>query len=115
MSEDTDGFLRGFAAGTHETMLMDDIRAALAITLFGISSYLVYDLFANGFSWLVLAALLAGYLLAHFIWPRKDNSEESWYDILEVFIDLPYRSIALFIRSIGRLWSRADADVDLDL
>lgn len=93
---------------------MDSIRVIIAILVFSISSYLVYDLIANGFSWMVLLVCIAGYLSAHYVWPKRHESS-AWYDAIELMIDLPFRAIALFFRTIGRLFKSADVDVGVDL
>lgn len=94
---------------------MDEFRVALAIVIFSISSYLVYDLFAHGFDWIVLLLSIAGYLLVHYIWPRYSTGESAWYDPLEFIFDLPYRTIALLIRSLGKLLRNNDGDIGIDL
>ena len=91
---------------------MDSLRIILATVLFCLSAYLCCDLFANGFDWIVLAVATAGFFLTHIIWP-KDARDEGWFDILEFIVDLPYRSIALFVRSLGRLFRDGDIGVDL--
>lgn len=94
---------------------MDVIRILLAVILFCISSYLVYDLFANGFSWSILLCCLSGYVLTHCIWPKKAAEYGGWYDAFEIIIDLPYRVIALVVRSIGRVVRSSDGDIGIDL
>ena len=92
---------------------MDVIRVIVCIALFSISSYLVFDLYAHGFNWVVLLVCIGGYFLVHHIWPRRSVGESHWYDVLEIVFDLPYRTIAFFLRSIGRVARSADADIDL--
>lgn len=94
---------------------MAELRVLFATILFTISSYLIYDLFANGFHWLVLLAAITGYLLIHFIWPKHASDESAWYDTLELIFDLPYRCIALFVRSIGKAFRNGDGDIGVDL
>ena len=94
---------------------MDDLRALIAVVIFSICTYLVYDLFANGFSWSILIACIVGFWSVHYIWPRNQNDSGSWYDILEIVIDFPYRSIANSLRAIGKLFRRSDGDIDIDL
>ncbi len=90
---------------------MDDLRAVLAIIIFAISSYFVFDLFAYGFSWPVLAVSIVGFLLAHFIWPPKHSGDSAWYDMLEIIVDFPYRCLAVFIRGVGKLVKHGDIDL----
>lgn len=93
---------------------MDELRITISTAIFSLSCYLVYDLFANGFNWIVLLFCIGGYILVHFIWPRKTSGDNDWLDLLEFVVDLPYCSIALLIRSIGRI-SRGSGDVDIDV
>lgn len=94
---------------------MSVVRVILAIVVFCISSYLVYDLFANGFSWAVLFFCISGYVLVHYIWPKRAFRDSGWYDVLEMVIDLPYRTIAVVLRSIGRIFRGGDGDIGVDL
>ncbi len=94
---------------------MDVFRAIIAIIIFSLSSYLVYDIFANGFNWAVLLFCIGGYIIVHFIWPKKSSGDSEWYDILEIIVDLPYRSIAFAIRSIGKVVKSSDGDIGIDL
>ncbi len=93
---------------------MDVLRVIVAIVVFCVSSYLVYDLFASGFSWAVLVSCVGGFVLVHYIWPKKGAEDSEWYDILEIVIDLPYRTIALAIRAIGKMLKGSDG-IDIDL
>lgn len=94
---------------------METFRVIAATSVFCLSSYLVYDLFAQGFSWPTLIFCVAGYLAAHYIWPKKHTDNNGWYDVLEVLIDLPYRAVAMAIRGIGKLFRHADGDIGIDL
>ena len=95
--------------------MMDVARVVIATFLFCVSSYLVYDLFALGFSWPVFFVCIGGYILVHYIWPKNSSNDSTWCDILELIVDLPYRSIAFAIRSIGRTLGGKDGDIGLDL
>jgi hypothetical protein len=92
---------------------MDVFRVILSVIIFALSSYLVIDLFINGFNWLVFLACVAGYLLIHFIWPKKQAEESPWYDILELIIDLPYRAVSSLLRGLGKFFRNGDLDLDL--
>lgn len=94
---------------------MNDLRALIATALFCISLYLVVDLIAHGFSWAVLCAALAGFVLAHYVWPPKRDDEAAWFDWLELVVDLPFRSIALLVRGIGKMIRNSDGDIGIDL
>ena len=94
---------------------MDVVRVIIAVALFCISSYLVFDLFANGFQWLVFIVAVFGFIAVHYLWPKKGSEESEWYDLLEYVVDIPYRAISLFLRSAARLFRKSDSDFDLDL
>ena len=94
---------------------MAELRVLAATILFTISSYLIYDLFANGFNWLVLLAVITGYLLVHFIWPKYSSPEGAWYDALDLIFYFPYRCIALLVRSKGKVFHSGDGDIAFDL
>ena len=94
---------------------MGELRVITAIIICCLSSYLIYDLFANGFDWLALLTALAGYLLVHFIWPKHSSDERAWYDVLELIFDFPYWCIALFVRSLSRAFRSGDGDIGVDL
>lgn len=92
---------------------MDILRAISSIFIFSVSTYLVFDLFINGFNLVVFLVCICGYVLVHYLWPRKNDDESDWFDWLEVIVDLPYRSIALVLRSIGR-GAKGNSDFDFD-
>ena len=83
--------------------------------MFATSTYLVYDLFANGFNGIILTFCIFGYLSAHYLWPKHHDEESAWYDFLEVIVDLPFRTLAFLLRSIGRVGKAVDDGVALDL
>jgi len=90
---------------------MNELRVLLATSLFAIGVYLVYDLIAHGFDLAVLVGGVAGFALAHVLWPHDGSGEASWYDMLEWVVDLPYRAVALALRSLGRLLRFTDVDL----
>ncbi len=92
---------------------MNKFRVVIAIMIFSVSSYLLYDLIANGFEWFVLFVVIGGYVLVHFAWPKSRADERAWYDVLEIIFDLPYRLIALLVRSIGRIFKDGDVGIDV--
>ena len=94
---------------------MNEFRVFLTVIVFFVSSYLVYDLFANGFDWAVLIATVIGYISAHYIWPKEKESDSIWYELLEFVIDLPYRTMAYSIRTLGRVFKNSDGDIGIDL
>ncbi len=92
---------------------MDVIRGIVAVLIFCSSSYLVYDLLAVGFSWPVLLVCIGGFILAHYIWPKNIDSDNEWCDVVGFIVDLPYRSLALAIRSVGKVL-KSDGDTGID-
>lgn len=94
---------------------MDEVRVIIAAIIFCICTYLVYDLFANGFNFWVLLAIIVGYTLVHYIWPRGKKEDSTWFDLLEIILDLPYKTFAFVLRSIGRLFRGGDGGVDIDI
>lgn len=94
---------------------MDFLRTLLAVVLFCLSTYLLLDLFLNGFDWVVLIAVIGGYIAVHYIWPRGGRYGSDWYDLLELVLDLPFRALALLLRSAGALFGGKGSGVDLDL
>jgi hypothetical protein len=97
---------------------MYNLRIFLAVAVFCISSYLVLDLFSNGFSFTLLLAALFGFILAHFLLPKKrkkdDNDELDLIDLIQNIIDLPYKAMSYFFRKIGRFSKERDSNIDID-
>jgi len=85
----------------------------LSISIFIISSYLIIDLIIYSFDWMLLLSGLIGFVCAHYLWPKKHDDVSSWYDVLEVVIELPFRAIALFFRGLGKIFKNADSGLDL--
>jgi len=94
---------------------MDLLRILLSIFIFCISVYLVVDLFVYGFSWSVLLFCIGGFVLVHFLRPKKSSVDDSFYELVDLVLDLPYRAIATIIRNIGRLFRDGNGGVDLDI
>ncbi|MCP4321620.1 MAG: hypothetical protein GY787_07170 [Alteromonadales bacterium] len=94
---------------------MNEFRVFLATVVSIICSYLVFDLVINGFDWIVLTVIVIGFFSVHYIWPKNKESESVWYDLLEYVVDLPFRTIAYLVRSLGRIFKGADGDIGLDL
>ncbi len=92
---------------------MDVFRVIVASAIFCISSYLVYDLLTHGFNWLVLLACLLGYVMVHYILPKRATEDSQWYELLEIALELPYRTMALCLRSLSSVFRKTDIDLDL--
>lgn len=94
---------------------MNELRVFLSTILFTISSYLIYDLLVNGFSGTILFFCILGYISVHYIWPKQNDGESPWYELLEVIVDLPFRTMAHLLRSLGRLFRSTNDGIDIDL
>jgi hypothetical protein len=77
---------------------MNGLRLLSAVSVFCISIYLVVDLFIYGFSWLVLACCILGFVSVHFIRPEKKDGERRLFDLIDLTLDFPYRVMATLIR-----------------
>lgn len=94
---------------------MDVLRILLATMVFCISSYLAFDLFIYGFSWSVLLFCIGGFTLVHFLLPKKSSVDSDLYDMVDLILDIPYQSIALVIRNVGKLFRDRDGGIDIDI
>ena len=94
---------------------MDLVRILLSICVFFISSYLVVDLLVYGFSLPVLLFCIGGFVLVHFLLPKKSSVDNGFYEIVDLVLDLPYQALATIIRNIGRLFRDGNGGVDLDI
>jgi hypothetical protein len=93
--------------------IMNDLRAVIAIVLFAVGVYFIVDMIMFGFSWSLLIFSLVAFLLVHPIWPPKHDGDNCWYDIFELLVDLPYQSMAMIVRGLGKLFRNGDAGLDL--
>ncbi|OZG74728.1 hypothetical protein BTA51_07075 [Hahella sp. CCB-MM4] len=92
---------------------MHTLRYILAVGLFFLSCYLVFDLVVHGFNVFVLIGVIVGFLLAHFIKPKNSEGYDSdIIDILDFIIDMPFKAIALALRSLGSFFGRGGLDLD---
>lgn len=84
--------------------MINEIRLLLAILLFCLGGYLVWDLFTAGFSFVVVVFSLLCFILAHYIKPKPNDRGDSSlvWDVLDFIVDIPFRTISLFIRGIGK-------------
>lgn len=91
--------------------MLDEIRLFVAVLLFCLGVYLVWDLFAAGFDLIVLASSLLCFVVAHYIKPKSDDREDSSvvWDILDFIVDIPFKTISIFLRAITKP-SKGDAD-----
>jgi hypothetical protein len=91
--------------------MINEIRLLLAAAFFCLGLYLVYDLFANGFSWAVLVFTVACFVLAHYVKPDRDAGDGSvLIDIVDLIIDIPFKAIAICLRAISRPFKGGGVD-----
>lgn len=81
---------------------MNELRVVLAVSVFLLSSYFLIDMLLLGFSLNLLLAVIVGYTASHYIWPRQFATQSTWYELLEWIVELPFRALALIVRSIGK-------------
>jgi hypothetical protein len=94
--------------------MIDEIRLFLAVALFCLGFYLIYDLFANGFSWVVIGCAVICFILAHYIKPYRDAGDGSTLlDIIDSIIDIPFKTIAICLRTLSRPFKSGGVD-DID-
>lgn len=93
---------------------MSELRLLLATLLFCLGIYLLFDLFIAGFDVLILLAALACFIAAHYIKPNtKDEADvATWWEWLDIFIDIPFRLIAALIRGLSRPFRGEKGDID---
>lgn len=84
--------------------MLDEIRLFLAVLLFCLGIYLVWDLFAAGFELIVLASSLLCFVAAHYIKPKSNDRDDSTvvWDVLDFIVDIPFRAISIFLRAISK-------------
>ncbi|GGC84258.1 hypothetical protein [Halopseudomonas salina] len=81
--------------------MIDAARLFAAVALFCFGLYLVFDLFVNGFDFLVLAWAIGCFVLAHYVKPRRDSSDKfSVLDCIELAIDIPFRVLSGGLRTV---------------
>ncbi|MAD45316.1 MAG: hypothetical protein CMH98_09940 [Oceanospirillaceae bacterium] len=90
-------------------MILNYLRALIALLSFFLGGYLLFDLLLAGFHWRGMVVALLCFVASHYLWPRGQGMMES--DTLQIvadIIDLPYRLIALILRGVVRLGKSAD-------
>ena len=92
--------------------MIDEIRLILAVLLFCVGAYLVWDLFATGFDVFVLLSAIACFIFAHYVKPntRDSGDSSSLWDILDFVVDIPFKVISLFLRGISKPF-KGDTDI----
>lgn len=95
--------------------MLDLIRLLLAFALFFTGVYLVYDLFASGFSVLVLLGALACFVLAHYMKPGnpRDSGKNLVVEAIDLIIDIPFRFFEWVLRLLGKLFRAGSDSIDL--
>lgn len=83
---------------------MEAFRYLFAVLLCLLGFYLIFDLFAHGFSLIVLLAMLGAFVAAHLTKPRltDDPDANELVEFLDLFVDWPFRLLSAGLRSLGR-------------
>lgn len=83
-------------------MIDDAIRLFVAVALFCLGIYLVFDLFVSGFSFVVMVSAIICFVLAHYIKPKGSIFDDlaSVFDFIDFVIDIPFRVIAGLLRAL---------------
>lgn len=84
--------------------MIDSIRYLIAVFLLCLGIYLLIDLFCSDFDFVVLIGAIGSFVLAHYVKPKNDSSEDSssFFDYLDIVIDFPFRLISLFLRTLSK-------------
>lgn len=84
--------------------MLDELRLFLALTLFCLGIYLVWDLLVNGFEVIVFVAVLVCFVAAHYVKPRRveEDDPSMLWEVIGFLIDIPFKTIALLLRAISR-------------
>lgn len=98
---------------------MNALREILAVFIFLAGIILCITLFIEPFQWLILVFAISCFLLANFIWPSKNKGQRqddnSFLDILEIFIELPTDIIVWLFRLLRGIFHKADVDLNIDV
>ena len=97
---------------------METLRAILATFIFVLGIYFLF-VYIDDLLWPNLLGFIICFLLAYFIWPSKARGQRvqdnAFLDILEFIIELPVELFLWLIRLFGRLFSKKDGGLDLDI
>jgi hypothetical protein len=83
---------------------MNPLREFIATLFFIVAIVLTIYLCTNQFHWGYLFIAIGCYIAAYWIWPSKKDGQRAddywWLDILELFIELPFRLIGWLLRAL---------------
>ncbi|WP_062060951.1 hypothetical protein [Cellvibrio sp. OA-2007] len=84
--------------------MINELRLFLAVLLFCLGIYLVWDLCSAGFDLIILVSSLLCFVVAHYIKPKPDDRDDSSVvlDVLDFIVDIPFRAISIFLRAISK-------------
>lgn len=84
--------------------MMDTIRLTLALVLFSLGLYLIFDLFVSGFNLFILGAAIGCFVLARYVKPKTyhEDDADTLSEIIDLIIELPFRLIARALRVFAR-------------
>lgn len=92
--------------------MIDEIRLILAVLIFCVGAYLVWDLFATGFDVVVLFSAIACFIFAHYAKPNTRNGSDasSLWDVVDFIVDIPFKVVSVFLRGISKPF-KGDTDI----
>lgn len=91
----------------------------MALCLFLLGCACLFYFFRGDAGWISVGLALVFFALAHWVIPKDRRRRDEGWDWLELLCeiaDVPFRIMAWFFRSLGRLLSnKGDLDVDIDI
>jgi hypothetical protein len=100
---------------TRNKRMINELRLLLAVLLFCLGIYLIWDLFVAGFDFIVLVSSIICFIAAHYVKPKSDDRDEpsAVWDLVDLIVDIPFRTISIFLRAISKPF-KGDVDgIDL--
>ena len=98
---------------------MNLLRAIIAIAFFAVGVYLTIEVIVGAYTAMFLLGSFGAFLLAYLTWPSKKRGQREddyvFFDVLELFIELPIEILLWLFRLLGRfIKSGGDAGLDID-
>lgn len=95
------------------------LREWVALVFFCAACAGVYSLYAEGYEWPLLFAVILSFAAAHFVWPSKRKGQRfdggTIADIAEFFIELPVDIFSWLIKLLGRGFGGKGGVDDFDI
>lgn len=84
--------------------MYDDIRIWLASALWFLAFYLVWDLMSTGFDVIVFVSCIASFVAGYYLVRKKsEDAPSNIFDGWDFVLMIPFRGIAMLLRSISKL------------